>query len=106
MANCLTFSDQLAPMSALGPEAGLAARTPSGPVIPPTDLHVGIVTSTADETRAITFFAAQGLRARGIGAPYLGRRIYVGPFTTAGALEGGAALARAAGFAYPYPGKM
>lgn len=103
MGNCLTFTDQLAPMAALGPEAGLAARTPAGPGIPPISLHVGIVTSSADEARTIRFFADQGLRARGLGAAYLGRRIYVGPFTTAGALEGGKALARAAGFAYPYP---
>lgn len=103
MGNCLTFTRQLAPMERLGPEAGAAARRPSGPTIPPTFLHVGIVTSSEDEARAAEFFAAQGFRARGIGAAFLGRRIYVGPFTTAGALEGGVALARAAGFAYPYP---
>jgi hypothetical protein len=103
MGNCLTFSAQLASMATLGPEAGAAARAPSGPTTPPTWLHVGIVTSTADEARAIDFFVAQGLRARSVGAALLGRRIYVGPFTTLGALEGGAALAQAAGFAYPYP---
>lgn len=106
MGNCLTFTDQLAPMAALGAEAGAAARKPSGPAIQRTWLHVGVVTSSADEARAIAFFAAQGLGARGRGAALLGRRIYVGPFTTAGALEGGAALARAAGFAYPYPAKF
>lgn len=103
MGNCLTFTDQLRPMLALGPETGAAARTPAGPAIAPTQLHVGIVTSPDDEARTIAFFAAQGIRARSVGAAYLGRRIYIGPFTTAGALDGGAALARAAGFAYPYP---
>jgi hypothetical protein len=106
MGNCLTFSDQLAPMGSLGPEAGLAARTTAGPSIPPIYLHVGILTSSADEARASQFFADQGLRARSLGAAYLGRRIYVGPFTSAGALEGGEALARAAGFAYPYPARF
>lgn len=106
MGNCLTFSDQLAPMATLAPGAGLAARTNAGPTIPPTYLHAGIVTSSADEARTIDFFASQGLRARGLGAAYLGRRIYVGPFVTAGALEGGMALARDAGFAYPYPGNF
>ena len=106
MGNCLTFTDQLGAMAALGPEAGTAARKPSGPTMAPTWLHVGIVTSSADEARAIAFFEAQGLRARSLGAALLGRRIYVGPFTTAGALEGGRALARAAGFAYPYPARF
>lgn len=103
MGNCLTFTDQLRPMVTLGPEAGAVARMPSGPMIPPTQVHAGIVTSPDDEARAIAFFASQGVRARSVGAAYLGRRIYIGPFTTAGALDGGAALARAAGFAYPYP---
>ena len=103
MGNCLTFTDQLAPLATLGPEAGARARANAGPSIPPTSVHVGSVTSMADEARVIDFFAAQGLRARGLGAPYLGRRIYVGPFATAGALEGAMGLARDAGFAYPYP---
>lgn len=103
MGNCLTFTDQLAPMATLGAAAGQKARTPAGPTMAPTWLHVGIVTSSADEARAIAFFSAQGLGARGLGAAFLGRRIYVGPFTTLGAMEGGEALARAAGFAYPYP---
>ena len=103
MGDCLTFTDQLAPMATLGAEAGARARVNSGPSIPPTSVHIGIVTSMADEARVIDFFAARGLRARGLGAPYLGRRIYVGPFATAGALEGAMTLARDAGFAYPYP---
>ncbi|PZQ49646.1 MAG: hypothetical protein DI556_09230 [Rhodovulum sulfidophilum] len=103
MGDCLTFTAQLAPMATLGPGAGAQARTPAGPTIPPTYLHVGIVTSSEDEARAKAFFAEQGLAARGLGAAFLGRRIYVGPFTTAGALEAGIGLARQAGFAYPYP---
>lgn len=106
MGNCLTFSDQLGAMARLGPEGGAAARKPSGPAMAPVWLHVGIVTSSADEAAALAFFTAQGLGARGLGAALLGRRIYVGPFTTAGALEGGKALARAAGFAYPYPARF
>ena len=103
MGDCLTFTDQLAPLATLGPEAGARARANSGPSIPPTSAHIGIVTSMADEARVIDFFAARGIRARGLGAPYLGRRIYLGPFVTAGALEGAMTLARDAGFAYPYP---
>lgn len=96
---CLTMSDDLAPMAT-------ATRPPvadSGPAIPPTAIHAGVVTNMADEANALAFFAAHGARARSIGAPGLGRRIYVGPFATQGALDQARDLAVAAGFAAPYP---
>ena len=80
--------------------------TASGAAIAPIYLHVGIVTSSEDDARARAFFEGQGLRARSVGAPGLGRRVYVGPFASAGALEGGRALAFQAGFAYPYPARF
>ena len=49
------------------------------------------------------FFAAQGVAARSVGAAGLGRRIYIGPFATQGALDGARDLALRAGFAAPYP---
>jgi hypothetical protein len=77
--------------------------TDSGPAIPPTSIHAGVVTSTADEANALAFFNAHGARARSIGAAGLGRRIYLGPFATQGALDQARDLAVAAGFAAPYP---
>ncbi len=106
MDNCLTFSRALAGMDAIPDGAGAKARTPAGPAIPPTYIHAGIVTSTEDDARARAFFARQGLPARSIGAAYLGRRIYVGPFNTAGQLEAARTLAVQAGFAYPYPARL
>ena len=96
---CLTFSDDLAPMAT-------AARPPvadGGPAIPPTSIHAGVVTSMADEAAALAFFADHGVRARSLGAAGLGRRIYLGPFATQGALDQARDLAVAAGFASPYP---
>ena len=69
-------------------------------------MHAGVVTSMEDEAAALAFFAATGRRARSIGAAGLGRRIYLGPFATEGALDGATALARAAGFAAPYPADL
>ena len=57
----------------------------------------------ADEANAIAFFNAHGARARSIGAAGLGRRIYLGPFATQGALDQARDLAVAAGFTAPYP---
>lgn len=96
---CLTMSDDLAPMAT-------AERPPvanSGAAIPATLIHAGVVTSMADEANALAFFAAHGARARGLGAAGLGRRIYLGPFATEGALARARDLAVAAGFTAPYP---
>jgi hypothetical protein len=96
---CLTMSDDLAPMAT-------ATRPPvanGGPAIRPTLIHAGIVTNMADEANVLAFFQAHGAPARSIGAAGLGRRIYLGPFGTQGALDQGRDLAVAAGFAAPYP---
>ena len=86
----------------------LAARlTPyrivdSGPTIRATPVHLGIVTSISDEARATRFFRGLGYRSRGIGAEGLGRRLYIGPFTTQGALDQALQVAREAGFIAPF----
>ena len=106
MANCLTFSRAIAGMDAIPDSAGAKARTPSGAAIQPTYIHAGIVTSTEDDARSRAFFERMGLPARSVGAAYLGRRIYVGPFVTAGQLEAARTLAIQAGFAYPYAARL
>ena len=99
---CITMTADLAGMEAL-PVRPVAD---SGPVINPIAVHAGVVTSTADEARAVAFFEARGMRARTVGAPGLGRRIYLGPFATEGALNGAIAAATAAGFAHPYTARF
>lgn len=101
-ANCITFSDDLR-LDASVP-GGVAE---SGPAFPrPVRVHAGAVTSMADDAAARAFFEAHGVRATSIGSPALGRRIYLGPFATRGGVDGALALARAAGFAYPYAARF
>ena len=87
-------------------DLGLAAAAPpvvdGGPAIADPILHAGVVTNMADEA-GTRLLRGTGRPARSVGSAALGRRIYLGPFATQGALDGATALARAAGFASPYP---
>jgi hypothetical protein len=104
-AGCLTSSSDLDGMPALAQQLSPYAITNSGPAIRATPVHLGIVTSIYDEGRVTVFFRGLGYRSRGIGAEALGRRIYIGPFTTQGALDQALATARQAGFIAPYAAK-
>ena len=61
--------------------------------------------SIYDEGRATQFFRGLGYRSRGVGALGLGRRLYIGPFTSQGALDQALTIAREAGFISPYAAK-
>jgi hypothetical protein len=98
-AGCLTSTAQISGMDT----APAAPIVESGPAIRPISLHVGAVLSMEDDARVRAFFEARGVRARSVGDPMLGRRIYVGPFATQGGLEDAATLARSVGFIAPYP---
>lgn len=100
---CLTSSADLDAMPALAASLSGHRVTDSGPSIPPTPLHVGIVTGIEDEREATRFFRGLGYRSRGIGAPKLGRRLYIGPFGSQGALDEAITIAREAGFIAPIP---
>ncbi len=100
---CVTREGDLAPLDALARELRGTLTGETGAPIPRIWLHVGIVPGIATEVQVRGFFADVGLRARGIGAPTLGRRIYVGPFVTEGGLAEAAEVARRAGFVAPYP---
>ena len=101
-AGCITLSSDLAGMEA----AGGPPITDSGPAIRPISLHAGVVTNMQDDARARAFFQAQGVPARSVGSAPLGRRIYVGPFATGGALDQTRDLALRAGFVAPYPARF
>jgi len=101
-AGCITLTSDLAGMdAAAGPPI-----TDSGPAITPVSLHVGAVTNMQDDAAARAFFEAHGVPARSIGSAPLGRRIYVGPFATQGALDQTRDLALRAGFIAPYPANL
>jgi hypothetical protein len=99
---CLTLSSDLDGMAALAARLAPYRIVNSGPPIRPVPVHVGIVTSIYDEGRATAFFRGLGYRSRGIGAIGLGRRLYIGPFTSQGAVEQAMETARAAGFIAPF----
>lgn len=101
-AGCITMTADLARMA----EVAAPAVADGGRAIAPTRVHAGAVTSMADDAAARAFFEAHGVRATSVGSPALGRRIHIGPFATEGALDGAMALAKAAGFASPYPARF
>ena len=88
---------QLAPGQAR-PVAPRGDRLAEGP----GTVELGIVTGIFDEGRATLFFRGLGYRSRGMGAPTLGRRLFIGPFTSQGALEQALEVARQAGFIAPH----
>ena len=103
---CLTSSAALDGMPALAERLSPHIITDSGGAIRPIPIHLGIVMSMYDEGRALQFFRGLGYRARGVGAPDgLGRRLYIGPFTSQGALDEALWIARKAGFISPYPAR-
>jgi hypothetical protein len=78
-------------------------RIADGPTpIRPTLVHLGVLTSIADEVRVTIVFRGLGYNSRGIGAMGLGRRIYVGPFRSQEAVEQALGVALEAGFRTPY----
>jgi hypothetical protein len=101
-AGCITLTRDIARMEAVGgpPVAD------SGSAIAPVGLHAGVVTNMQDDGRARAFFAAHGVPARSVGSAPLGRRVYLGPFATRGALDQARDLALRAGFIAPYPARF
>lgn len=101
-ADCITSTDDLMGMEAVGAKLGPRQVVNSGAAIPPTAVHVGVLTSLSDGARAAAFFSGLGYHNRTIGAEQLGRRMYIGPFVSEGALAEAIAAAEAAGFVAPY----
>jgi hypothetical protein len=103
---CLTTNSDLTGLEQLGAKLGFRQPTNSGTSIKPTALQVGVLTSITDVTRATVFFQNLGYQTRTIGAEGLGRRLYIGPFTSSGAMQEAVDTARSAGFIAPYPSKI
>jgi hypothetical protein len=99
---CLTLSSDLDGMPALAARLAPYRIERGGAAIRPVPVHLGVVTSIIDEARATAFFRGLGYRSRGIGAAGLGRRLYIGPFTSQGAVDQALATAREAGFISPF----
>ncbi len=95
---CITWTDELTGLDTPAPTPVVEG----GPAIGPTFVHAGVVTSMNDDARVRVWFEAAGVPVRTVGNPALGRRVYLGPFATQGALESATGLARMAGFPGPY----
>ena len=89
-------------MPALAQRLAPFAIAAGGAAIRPTTVELGIVTGIYDEGRVTVFFRGLGYRSRGVGAPTLGRRLFIGPFTSQGALDQALEVARQAGFIAPH----
>ena len=100
-ADCFTLTTDLS-LDAPAPDRPAAMPT----AIQPIALHAGVVTNMADDAAARARFEAGGVRARSVGHPALGRRIYLGPFASEEALVHARDLAISAGFDYPYPARF
>jgi len=103
---CLTSSADLDGLPALAARLSPHEIASSGPAIRAVPVHLGIVTGYSDEAFVTRYFRGLGYRSRGIGAEGLGRRIYIGPFTSQGALDEALAIAREAGFIAPYAARF
>jgi hypothetical protein len=100
--DCLTRASDLDGLPALAARLEPFEIEGGGPAIPAVPVHLGIVTGISDEAFVTRYFRGLGYRSRGIGAEGLGRRIYIGPFTTQGAVDQALRVAREAGFIAPY----
>ncbi len=105
--DCQTRSRDLVGLdAAVAATAGRTIAESGAPLGRATAVHVGALTSDADAARAVAFFRGLGLQATSIGNQQLGRRVFVGPVRTEGALGEVIAIAFEAGFVAPYPSQF
>ena len=103
-ARCLTFTRNLVGLEANGSQAA-RGKAQSGPVLTrPAAVQAGVVTNDEDARRAIAFFNGLGYRARSVGSPRLGTRVYV-EARTLGDIRSIVVLAQEVGFIGPYPSR-
>lgn len=105
--DCQTRSRDLVGLdAAVAANAGRTIVDSGALLAGPTAVHVGAFTGEADAARAVTYFRSLGLQATSIGNQQLGRRVFVGPVRTEGALGEVIAIAFQAGFVAPYPSQF
>lgn len=99
---CLTRQPDLVGIESLAERLRPFEIVNSGAPTRASAVHAGIVDGFSSQARASSFFSSLGYRSRSIGAPGVGRRIYLGPFYSEGAIAQAIDVARQAGFVSPY----
>lgn len=104
---CVTLARDIADLDSVAASRAGRGLAESGPPAPyPGSVHVGTFAGEAEAARAAAFFESLGVRAKSIGAQGLGRRVFVGPFRSQGAMDEAMAAAREAGFVAPYASRF
>jgi len=99
--DCLLRPDDMPDLAALD-RAGLAKPAPLTPA-PRQYVHLALVTNNADEAALRGFAESLGYNAGAKGVKRLGRRVYLGPFTSAEEQAAALRLAEALGIRSAYP---
>ncbi|WP_424928042.1 hypothetical protein [Amaricoccus tamworthensis] len=99
---CITrFEDLVLPDQLEEIQDGFAIRNDERS-IPPTAIQAGVVNGLETSAKAKTIFLTLGYGVRTEGVMQLGRRVFIGPFTSQGALDQALGVAREVGFISPY----
>ena len=99
---CITRVDDLAGIEQVAASLQPFERATGGAAVPPQSVHVGVVDGFAGLSLANQYFGRLGYRSRSVGVDGLGRRYYIGSFTSADEVAQAIEVARAAGFSYAY----
>jgi hypothetical protein len=102
-AGCVTGADVTDWLASQLPGIRGTLRGEQGAPIERTWLQVGVVGGISAEVQSRNFFSGLGYSVRSRGAPALGRRIFIGPFATAGGLAEAIEVSRRVGFIAPFP---
>ncbi len=99
---CITRLDDIAPIAEVAASLQPFVRATGGAAVPRQSVHVAVLDGFSGLSLANQYFRGLGYRSRSVGLDGLGRRYYIGPFTSAAEVAQAIDVARAAGFAYAY----
>ena len=99
---CVTRLDELGGITQAAADLQPFERVTGGEVLPRQSVHVGVLDGFAGVATANQYFRGLGYRTRSVGLDGLGRRYYIGPFTSAAEVAQALDVARAGGFADAY----
>jgi hypothetical protein len=99
---CITRVDDLASIEQVTASLQPFERVTGGEAVPRQSVHVGVIDGFTGLSLANRYFGLLGYRSRSVGVDGLGRRYYIGAFTSAAEVAQAIDVAREAGFAFAY----